>query len=93
MKEMTVQCPPLPRKGVKMRRLLFAGLLLLAGCRSNLIGPFGHRTPERVDDPIRPIPEQRREGRARLALPEEYTRTDPPGFGVTDPPQGVNGRY
>ncbi len=58
-----------------MHRYVLLGLLLLAGCRNNLVGPFEHsRKPERVDDPRLTIPEQQRRGRDRLAMPEE-TRT------------------
>ena len=38
-----------------MRRLILVGLLLLAGCRSNLIGPFAHRPTQRTDDPLLPV--------------------------------------
>jgi hypothetical protein len=44
--------------------------LLLAGCQ-NVVGPFEHRDPIRVDDPLLPIPEQERRGRSELPLPDE----------------------
>ena len=54
-----------------MRRLILMGaLLVLAGCQST-VGPFQHRKPERVDDPLLTISEQERRGRDRLALPED----------------------
>jgi hypothetical protein len=53
-----------------MRALVFLGALLLAGCQS-VVGPFAHRKPERVDDPLLSIPEQEQRGRDRLALPEQ----------------------
>jgi hypothetical protein len=49
---------------------LLGALLLLVGCQS-VVGPFEHRKPERVDDPLLSIPEQERRGRDRLALPEQ----------------------
>jgi hypothetical protein len=53
-----------------MKRLLWAGaFFLLLGCKS-VVGPFGYRTPERVDDPRLPIAEQERRGRDRYALPD-----------------------
>lgn len=52
-----------------MRSLVLLGTLLLAGCQG-VIGPFQHRKPERVDDPLIPISEQERRGRDRLAIPE-----------------------
>jgi hypothetical protein len=67
-----------------MRRILVTGVLLLAGCRSNVIGPFEHRRPERVDDPTLTIPEQQRRGRDRLALPDDSSTTGPPS-GVERP--------
>jgi len=59
-----------------MRRLFPALALLTAGCH-NVIGPFGHRSPERVDDPMLSIGEQEREGRARLPLPVESRAVGP----------------
>jgi hypothetical protein len=66
-----------------MRRFVLLVALLTAGCH-NVIGPFEHRTPARIDDPCRPISEQEREGRARLALPEE-SRAVGPNSGVEIP--------
>jgi hypothetical protein len=71
-----------------MRRLFCLGVLCLAGCQ-NVIGPFGHRDPQRVDDPLLTIGEQQRRGRDRLALPEESTSIAPPTY--ADRP-GLNGR-
>ena len=67
-----------------MRRLFLAGLLLLAGCRSNLIGPFAHRPTQRVDDPLLPVSEQQRRVRDRLALPDDSPNGPPPS-GVERP--------
>ena len=53
-----------------MRKLYLVGFLFLAGCQ-NVVGPFEHRKPERVDDPLLSISEQQRRGRDRLALPDE----------------------
>ena len=66
-----------------MRRFVLLVALLTAGCH-NVISPFEHRKPERVDDPHRSIGEQEREGRARLALPEE-SRSVGPNSGVEIP--------
>jgi hypothetical protein len=59
-----------------MRRFIVLGLILLAGCRS-VIGPFEHRDPQRVDDPLLTIGEQERRGRDRLALPESSPTVAP----------------
>jgi hypothetical protein len=59
-----------------MRRLIVLGLLLLVGCRS-VVGPFEHRDPQRVDDPLLSIGEQERRGRDRLALPEQSVTVAP----------------
>jgi hypothetical protein len=66
-----------------MRRFVVLVALLAAGCH-NVLGPFEHRRPERVDDPHLSIGEQEREGRARLALPEE-SRAIGPNSGVEIP--------
>ena len=76
------QCPVVGPRGLreeeaeKMRRLLLLGVLCVAGCQ-NVLGPFAHRDPQRVDDPLLTIGEQERRGRDRLALPEESTRIAP----------------
>lgn len=67
-----------------MRRFFVIGLLLLAGCKGNLVGPLDHRNTERVDDPKLTIPEQQRRGRDRLALPDDSPTTGPPS-GVERP--------
>jgi hypothetical protein len=54
-----------------MQRLFLAGLLFLTGCSGNIVGPFAHRQPQRVDDPLLTIGEQERRVRDRLALPDE----------------------
>jgi hypothetical protein len=66
-----------------MRRTVLLVAMLMAGCH-NVISPFEHRTPARVDDPSLSIGEQEREGRARLALPEE-SRAVGPNSGVEIP--------
>jgi hypothetical protein len=66
-----------------MRRLLLLVALCAASCH-NVTGPFGHRQPERVDDPHLSIGEQEREGRARLPLPTE-SRAVGPNSGVEIP--------
>ncbi|HMC67472.1 MAG TPA: hypothetical protein VKI65_21230 [Gemmataceae bacterium] len=59
-----------------MRRLCLLAALLLLGC-GNVVGPFGPRSPQRVDDPFVSIDEQERRGRDRYALPDEQaTRID-----------------
>lgn len=60
-----------------MYRLLLIGLLLLTGCQ-NIMGPFQSRRPERVDDPLLTINEQKRRARDRLALPDEAVTVAPP---------------
>jgi hypothetical protein len=60
-----------------MCRILLAGVLLLAGCQ-NVLGPFAPRKPQRVDDPLLTIPEQQRNGRDRLALPDDSRSVAPP---------------
>ncbi len=72
------------------RLLLFVGLLLLAGCRNNLVGPFEHRKPARVDDPKLTLDEQKALGRERLPLPDTNTTGAPPS-GVEVGP--ATGRY
>lgn len=67
-----------------MRRIIFLGVLCLAGCQ-NTIGPFSAREPGRVDDPRLPIGEQQMLARDRYALPQES-----PAVG---PPSGNNYRY
>ncbi len=60
-----------------MRRTLLLLALLTLGCNNNVISPFEHRKPERVDDPCFSIKEQEREARARLALPQESRQVGP----------------
>jgi hypothetical protein len=59
-----------------MRKLLLLGVLFLSGCQ-NVVGPFGYRPPQRVDDPNYTIREQERRGRDRLALPDITEQKDP----------------
>jgi hypothetical protein len=70
-----------------MRKLYLVGLLFLAGCH-NVVGPFEHRKPERVDDPLLSISEQQRRGRDQLAIPESSVLA--PRTGVDAP--GPHGR-
>jgi len=62
-----------------MRRMILAATLTLAGC-ANLNGPFAARTPQRVDDPRLPIPEQEARGRDRLALPGDVPEVMPRSY-------------
>jgi len=71
----------------KMRKLYWVGFLFLIGCQS-VVGPFEHRKPERVDDPLLSISEQQRRGRDRLGLPDESTLAPRTGLSM----QGANGR-
>ena len=66
-----------------MRRFLLPVALFVASCH-NVLGPFEHRKPERVDDPHLSIGEQEREGRSRLPLPVE-SRNIGPNSGVEIP--------
>jgi hypothetical protein len=66
--------------------MFFLVALSLSGCH-NVIGPFAHGPVERVDDPCLTISEQKREGRARLALPVESPLVAPPS-GVEYPTRG-----
>lgn len=59
-----------------MRKLILLGIIFLSGCQS-VVGPFGYRPPQRVDDPNYSIPEQESRGRARLALPDITSERDP----------------
>ncbi len=59
-----------------MYRLFFLVALVVAGC-NNTVGPFAHRKPERVDDPLLTTAEQQRRGRDRLALPVESRAVGP----------------
>jgi len=71
----------------KMRRFCVIGILLLAGCQG-VSGPFA-RGPQRVDDPLLSIPEQKAQSRQYLALPDE-SHTVGPRTGVL-PPDGPYG--
>jgi hypothetical protein len=62
-----------------MHRLLFLGMVFLAGCQ-NVVGPFQARTPQRVDDPLLSIGEQQTRGRDRLALPEDQNALAPRAY-------------
>jgi hypothetical protein len=59
-------------KPMRTLRLAMLGVLLAAGC-ANIVGPFQRRTPVRVDDPLLPISDQERRGRANLALWNDET--------------------
>lgn len=69
------------------RHFLVVGLLLLAGCRS-VVGPFEHRDPQRVDDPLLTIGEQERRGRDRLAMPEPSATVAPRSYAEFPSPSG-----
>jgi len=64
-----------------MRRCLWIGVFLLAGC-ANLNGPFSARPPQRVDDPRLTIQEQEVRGRDRLSQPEFSPNVAPPLYPV-----------
>jgi hypothetical protein len=70
-----------------MRKLLLLGVLFLAGCQ-NVLGPFAHRQPQRVDDPRLPIEEQQRRARDRLALPEDNPDLTPRTYTELPGPHG-----
>jgi hypothetical protein len=61
-----------------MRRLLFVGLLLLAGCQGT-VGPLQRAfTPAPpIDDPRLSITEQQQRERDRLALPDSSPEVGP----------------
>jgi hypothetical protein len=59
-----------------MCRFFLLVVLLCAGCNT-VNGPFAHRRPERVDDPLLSTGEQQRRGRDRLALPVESSAVGP----------------
>ncbi|MFN4259363.1 MAG: hypothetical protein ACK4RK_08685 [Gemmataceae bacterium] len=56
-----------------MRRLVVFLALMMTACNGNLVGPFSHRKPARVDDPLLTMSEQQARTRDRLALPDETT--------------------
>lgn len=63
--------------------LLLLSVLTVAGCQSSS-GGLLYRKPDRVDDPMYSIEEQKRRGRERLALAEE-SGTQPFRYGVNPP--------
>ncbi len=71
-----------------MRRIFVLVALCLTGC-NGVVGPFSHRKPERVDDPLLATSEQQRRGRDRLALPVE-SRAVGPRSGVEGVPGVAN---
>jgi hypothetical protein len=70
-----------------MHRIILIGILLIAGCQ-NVTGPFQHREPQRVDDPLLSIGEQKRLGRDRLAIPEDSAGVTPPAYVDRPGPHG-----
>lgn len=64
-----------------MCRTILLSALLAAGC-GNVVGPFAHREPERVDDPRLSIPEQERKARARLAYPDPDWNVATGNYGI-----------
>lgn len=70
-----------------MRRWYLAAALLLTGC-GNVVGPFQHRTPQRVDDPLLTIGDQQRRGRGRLPLADPSPEVAPPLEGETPVAKG-----
>jgi hypothetical protein len=61
-----------------MRKLILVGVLLLAGCQG-VVGPLDRaRMKGPVDDPRLPISEQMRNGRDRLAYPDDVEPVEAP---------------
>jgi hypothetical protein len=61
----------------KMRRLLFIGLVCLAGCQGT-VGPIKRTSiSDPIDDPRLSIEEQQQRARDRLALPESGSAIGP----------------
>jgi hypothetical protein len=70
-----------------MRKLFLVGLMTLAGCQGT-VGPFDRtRMKGPVDDPRLPISEQMRNGRDRLAYPDEAPTLDASPRTALDPPE------
>jgi hypothetical protein len=69
-----------------MRQVLFAGMMLLAGCQ-NVVGPFQAR-PQRVDDPTLTIEQQQQRGRQQLALPNDQDSLAPKTYSDRPGPLG-----
>jgi len=65
-----------------MRRLFWTSAWLFAAGCGNVVAPFAHREPERVDDPRLSIPEQERRGRDRLAFPDEDPHVATGNYGI-----------
>jgi hypothetical protein len=65
-----------------MQRLLFLGMICLAGCQ-NVYGPFEPRPPVRVDAPGVGIAEQEYRARDRWALPDESPGVGPSSGNLT----------
>jgi hypothetical protein len=60
-----------------MRRIVWVGLFVLAGCQG-IQGPLQRRCrPELIDDPRVSVSEQEMRGRDRLALPEPSMNVAP----------------
>jgi hypothetical protein len=63
-----------------MRRLLFLGFVIMAGCQ-NYDGPLRRTFFDRADDPYYSIGEQQTRGRSRFALSDPgYSSQGPTGI-------------
>ena len=62
-----------------LKRCVLIGLLGLAGCKSTT-GPLGYQKPDRVDDPMLSIEEQKARGRQRLSYVEDKSSLAPPTY-------------
>ena len=60
-----------------MKRWVILAVVLMAGCQA--VGPVqrANQPPQRVDDPRLTIDEQKRRGRASLALPDNSPAVGP----------------
>ena len=62
-----------------LKRCCLIGLLFLTGCQ-NTVGPLGYRRPDRVDDPMLSIEEQKARGRQRYSYVEDKSSLAPPTY-------------
>lgn len=62
-----------------LKRCCLIGLLGLAGCKSTT-GPLGYHKPDRVDDPMLSIEEQKARGRQRYSYIEDKSSLAPPTY-------------
>jgi hypothetical protein len=75
-----------------MRKLILVGVLVVAGCQG-VVGPFDRaRMQAPVDDPRLPISEQMRNGRDRLAYPDQLPTVEAPRTALEPPETDRYGR-